>query len=197
MSPNQYARHRGVSRFAVQQAIAYGRLTSASANLAGKRWKIDAAIADAEWEKNTRHRDGRKAAEVDVALAAPDIGDTVARVVADPEHFLRFGPHDIPVDEDGKALPPVIVAAIKMGIEARIKQLELERLRKSLVPADTLERMLEDIGRHLRDSFLGWPARIAHTCATEADPVQMEIILERAVTDILSSIVRQILEQAA
>ena len=47
MSQRQYAAHRGVARSAVQRAINEGRISTAPDG------RIDASLADAEWERNT------------------------------------------------------------------------------------------------------------------------------------------------
>lgn len=51
-SVSDYAKHRGVSQPAVSQAIKSGRLHD-SLTRVGKRWKIDFALADAEWDRTT------------------------------------------------------------------------------------------------------------------------------------------------
>lgn len=47
MSQRQYAAHRGVARSAVQRAINEGRISTTPDG------RIDASLADAEWERNT------------------------------------------------------------------------------------------------------------------------------------------------
>jgi hypothetical protein len=47
MSQRQYAAHRGVARSAVQRAINEGRISTTPDG------RIDADLADAEWERNT------------------------------------------------------------------------------------------------------------------------------------------------
>lgn len=183
MSPKAYADHRGITRFAVQYAINQGRLTAPAATFDGKRWKIDAPLADAQWAKTTRARASGRAT-VDAAavqLAASDLAGSP----------IRFGPHDIPIDADGKPLAPVLVAAIKCGVEAQIKQLELAEKRRALVPAHIAEERLEHLGRSLRDGVLSVPARLAHQLAAESDPVQCEILLEQALVAALLALVEK------
>ncbi len=52
ISIRAYARHRGVSHTAVEKAIAAGRITTLADG------SIDAATADAEWERNTFYPHG-------------------------------------------------------------------------------------------------------------------------------------------
>lgn len=52
MSQRQYAAHRGVARSAVQRAINEGRISTAPDG------RIDAGLADAEWERNTLAPEG-------------------------------------------------------------------------------------------------------------------------------------------
>jgi hypothetical protein len=195
LSPAQYAAHLGVKRQSVNYAIAKGRLTAASLTFdtQRKRWKIDPEIADREWHANTRQRSGVGVASKDDTEGAAPSNDLV---LPDSDGSLGIGLQDLPRDEDGKPLPPMMVAAIKTSLEARIKQLELDKLRRSLVPADAAERTLEDVGRHLRDTILSAPSRIAKQLVGLTDAVQVEIILERALTEALGELVKS-QEQAA
>lgn len=221
LSPRAYAERRGVSRVAVNHAIASGRLSRASAYFDGRRWHIDPEKADEEWERNTRRRRGVNATpEEEAAVAAlecpglpfdpppgdePDAGsarapdapeapEKLAREApaleapreAPPATALRFGPGDVPVDEHGHAIPPVLLAAIKTGIEARMRQLELEERRGQLVPIAEAAKVWAHVAQTLRDAILAVPARLAQELAAEADPVQVEILLERELTRTLN-----------
>lgn len=53
MSIRAYARHRGVSHASVQKAIETGRITTLA------NGQIDPAVADREWEQNTRYSASR------------------------------------------------------------------------------------------------------------------------------------------
>jgi hypothetical protein len=233
LSPNGYAKHRGVSRMAVNQAIAAGRLSKASTHFDGKRWHIDPVLADEEWERNTRRRRGVNAKpEEELAIAALEGGvlpfpAPVAELVPAPDverpaatepvdelveavdevllersrpaervqagdgagtQSMTFGPGDVPVDEDGRPMPPVLVAAIKTGIEARIKQLELEERRGQLVPIAEAAKAWAHVAQTLRDAILSVPARIAKEMAAEGDAAQVEILLERELTRALNAL---------
>jgi len=187
LSPKQYAARLGLKRQSVDYAIAKGRLTAASCTFdtKRKRWLIDPVIADREWNANTKQRRGVGAnAGTDAVPATP--GNDL--LLPEGDGSLGIGLHDLPRDEDGRPLPPMMVAAIKTSLEARLKQLELERTRGSLVPADAVSRTLEHLGRSLRDALLALPARLAHQLASESDPVQVEIQIERAITEALVSL---------
>lgn len=101
---------------------------------------------------------------------------------------MRFGPGDVPVDEDGKPMPPVLVAAIKTGIEARIKQLELEEKRGQLVSIAEVAKAWAHVAQTLRDALLAVPARIAKEMAAENDAAQAEILLEREISRALNAL---------
>ncbi len=189
MSPAQYAAHLGLKRPSVQYAITNGRLTKASCRFdtERKRWLIDPVIADREWHANTRQRRGvGVAAQQERTAAAP--GNDL--VLQEFEGSRGIGLHDLPCDENGNPLTPMMVAAIKTSVEARLKQLELEKMRGSLVPADAAERTLENVARHLRDTILSVPSRIAKQLVGLTDVVQVEIILERALTEALGELVK-------
>jgi phage terminase Nu1 subunit (DNA packaging protein) len=53
MNTADYAKHRGVSRQAVQQAIREGRLGAAITRGPKGQYSIDAGLADVEWDRNT------------------------------------------------------------------------------------------------------------------------------------------------
>lgn len=190
LSPAQYAARLGVKRQSVDYAIAKGRLTAAACTFdtKRKRWLIDPEVADREWHANTRQRRGvgvTAKAELEGAAPSNDL------VLPDSDGSLGIGLQDLPRDEDGKPLPPMMVAAIKTSLEARLKQIELERIRGSLVPADAAERTLEHVGRHLRDTILAVPSRIAKQLVGVTDVVQIEILLERALTEALGELAKR------
>ena len=56
ISQAAYARHRGCTRQAVRQAVAGKRITTF-----GPDKQIDATLADAQWQRNTRARTSSKA----------------------------------------------------------------------------------------------------------------------------------------
>lgn len=196
ITPAQFAKRRGVSRIAVVQALARGRLTEASAKFVDKRWRIDPELADAEWERNTRRRRGvNSTAEEESASEAVATEALLPRSVEDFGPALRFGPGDIPVDEDGRPIPPVLVSAIKTGLEARIKQLELEERKRQLVSVSEAARSWAHVAQTLRDGILSVPSRMAKELAAEDDPVQVEILLEAELIRALNALAEGELER--
>lgn len=184
LSPTAYARSRNITRQAVQQAIASGRLTERSARFVDGRWLIDPAAADEEWRSNTRQRRG-----VNDELERTDPGANELRAPrALGEGPLVIGPDELPVGPDGEPLKPTQVAAWKTAIEAQIKTLELAKLRGELVPADLVEQRLEHVGRVTRDSVLAVPSRLAQQLAALTDPAELEIVLERELTRALLAV---------
>lgn len=65
MNVTEYAKHRGVSQQAVSKALKKGVLTERSAERVGRRWQIDAKVADEEWSERVQgvKQRGEQAAE--------------------------------------------------------------------------------------------------------------------------------------
>lgn len=85
-SLSAYARHRGVSVEAVSKAVAAGRLPTAVVLVDGQPKIADVALADQEWEANTRPRIDqprkprrRSAADADADIDANADGDASQR----------------------------------------------------------------------------------------------------------------------
>lgn len=180
MSMAAYARHRGCSRAAVTKAISTGRIprTAAKKNESG-HWRIDAEIADREWARSTTRE---SAADVEGRRRQ-------AAASADPaDRQFRFAAADIPVDEDGRPLSRVEVQTIRDAIAARREQIELAELRGELVRKDEVRKRIAEMSRTTVNQLLAIPARVSKAVAAEADPAAVEIALEQALVDALTSL---------
>jgi hypothetical protein len=180
MSMVAYARHRGCSRAAVHKAIQSGRISrDAASKTAGGHWRIDAEKADLEWAKSTTRES---------AADAQGRRREAAASVDDADRRFRFAAADIPVDDDGRPLSRVEVQTIRDAIAARREQIELAELRGELVRKDEVTRRVAEISRTTVNQILAVPARVSKTIASVDDPAAVEIALEEALVDALTSL---------
>lgn len=188
LSLKGYAEHRGVAPAAIRRALTEGRIPAAVAVKGDTgRWTIDVAAADAAMDANTRRPKKNPSRVKDTAAAHPELA----------ERELRFGRDQIPVDENGDPLPPVMVQAIKTAVDAQLRQLELEQFRGSLVTADDVERRFRHVGQLVRDKILSVPSRLASKLARLTDETACEIALEEALTEALLALVQAQAGEAA
>ena len=161
ISQAAYARRRGVAKSAVAKAVAEGRIS-----LIGG--KIDPAVADIQWAKNTRARadSGRSGAQAGdggagVALAAP--GGSTAPELAPVQ----------PAGEPGYADYRVIreKADAEMAQRANLKDAGL------LVERSRVERGTFDVVRAFRDAVMAIGQRAAPRCIGLADARDIEHVI--------------------
>lgn len=145
ISQAEYARRRGVAKSAVAKAVAEGRISLIDG-------KVDPAVADIQWARNTRARaDSGRA----VAAAGQGEGQAPASVA------------DAPVaPETGAAAPAQQGAyadarARRETADAETAEINLAKLRGQLVARDRAERGAFDAFRALRDAIMAAPQRAA------------------------------------
>ena len=180
LSMAAYARHRGVSRKAVDKAIAEGRIprTAAKKNRRG-HWEIDVAKADVEWAANTtRESAGVASARREQAAAG----------VAPGERRLLFDAASIPVNEAGEPLSRVEVQTIRDAILAQRDQIELAVLKGDLIRKGDAARVLAELAWTVNNALLAIPARLAKQLAAIEDPADVEIALEEALVNALRAL---------
>lgn len=170
-----YARSKNVSHVAVLKAIKTGRLARAVSRDRAGRPRIDAAIADLEWDDNVdpSARRERKAGGRPTESERGLFGD-VARAAAP-----RPSDPNLPSYTDSRA--------IRELYQARLARLEYEKQAGNLVDADGVRVEAYKAGRSLRDSLLSFPSRVAARLAAETS--------EHAVREILLEEMRLVLEQ--
>lgn len=158
----EYARHRGVSRTTITEAVRSGRIPVQLEN--GKR-KIDIEQADRAWAKNTRH-DKR----------------TSPTKSAPPE-----SPVEPPSTDESNKLPSITSSRqIKEAYQARIAKIEYEEKMGKLVPAD---KMRERIFKHItaaKNKILGIHSKCKIECP-ELPPAAIAVI-ERICRETLEDI---------
>ncbi len=178
MGYREYARHRGVSLGAVQKALRAGRIN------ANADKKIDAAVADREWDVNTdASRIAVSAVEVATPLAQKEISFAApAGEEADKPAAEELTGSDKSASEyrENRSKREYYVAAKH--------QLEYEQLLGQLINVDDAKRIAFTSFRAIRDSVLNVAARIKDQLAAETDPHVCEELLERELSAALASV---------
>ena len=155
LSVRAYAKHRGVSHTAVQQAIASKRLTkSVRLNTRGNPEIISAARADAEWDANTDQSKPRNSVSGAAKPAAED--------ASEPE---QRGPNF----QQSRA--------IREAYLARLAKLEWEEKSGKLINADAVSVAAFNAGRKMRDALFNIPDRISDILAGISDGREVHRIL--------------------
>lgn len=171
MKPNrvtksEYAALRGCAPSAVTRAIKEGRITTVKVD---GRELIEVAVADIQWQQNTRARvDSSSAAEVAAApavIVAHEVGGRVSY-------------------EDARRRRELAEANI-----AEMKQAEMEGL---LIRADAVRAAWAAKITGARDALLQIPSRVAPVLAAATDLVEVTHVLEeelrRALADLSAEV---------
>ncbi|WP_402719127.1 hypothetical protein [Janthinobacterium rivuli] len=178
MGYREYARHRGVSLGAVQKALRAGRIN------ANADKKIDADVADREWDVNTdASRIAVSAVEVATPLAQKEISFAApAGEEADKPAAEELTGSDKSASEyrENRSKREYYVAAKH--------QLEYEQLLGQLINVDDAKRIAFTSFRAIRDSVLNVAARIKDQLAAETDPHVCEELLDRELSAALASV---------
>jgi hypothetical protein len=168
LSIRAYARQRGVSHVAVLRAIKTGRVALEPDGT------VDAAKADASWERSTDP--GRKKP---LARLKPEN----LRPVAEP----ALGSVRETLREQGlPAGPRVTFVEARTAREiamAHLTRLRVQRMKGELVERDRATALVFRLAREERDTWLNWPVRVAALMAAElgVEPHPMQKILETQV----------------
>jgi hypothetical protein len=165
ISQREYARRRGVSHTAVQQAIASGRISTVHG-------KIDPAMADRQWQQNTDQSKPRN------------------RITGQPKH--RRAPDGLPQPmrllatvgadgEDGAAIGYTRARAARELYQAQLAKMELDRQRAALVRADEVKVGAFNMARMAREKLTALPERVATVIAAARVPEEVQRILEEEI----------------
>lgn len=178
MGYREYARHRGVSLGAVQKALRAGRIN------ANADKKIDAAVADREWDVNTdASRIAVSAVEVATPLAQKEIS------FAAPAGEEAYKPAAEELTGSDKSASEYRENRSKREYYVAAKhQLEYEQLLGQLINVDDAKRIAFTSFRAIRDSVLNVAARIKDQLAAETDPHVCEELLDRELSAALASV---------
>ena len=158
MSATQYAKHRGIAPKNVTKAIEEGRI---DAKKSGKKWMINAELADVQWRKNTNMslQDQQKQNE------------------------------SLQVFDDDDGLPSYSQSrAVKESYLAKLKKLEYEKERGSLIDAEEVKRNAYTSGKLVQQKMLAIPDRLAGQLAGMTDVSAIKRVLVDEIRYALSEV---------
>ena len=176
MGITAYARHRGVSLMAVQQAVKANRITRQPDGL------IDSDLADEQWQQNTRHEQSRLGTKRKKDEKPPAVTEPVADAAAEAEAatgHIQAGRHRAATQalRNGEGANFNRARAEREEYNARIARLDYEERLGNLVSRKQIEAEVFNSFRILRDHMLNIPDRVAAMCAAESDSTAVYEIL--------------------
>lgn len=162
ITQSAYARQRGVAKSAVARAVSEGRISLIDG-------KIDPAVADIQWARNTRARADSGRAGASLALGD---GSGTGAAAETPQ-----GPGNAPADA-AAGLPGYSDYRARTE-KATAEKAERENARAAgrLVERDRVERAAFDAFRELRDAVFSTPQRSAPRLVGMTDVREMEALL--------------------
>lgn len=172
ISQREYARRRGISHTAVQQAIASGRISTL-------RGRIDPAMADLQWQRNTDQSKPRN------------------RITGQPRHRRALGEPPLPMrligaidpeGDDGTATGYARARAARELYQAQLAKIELDRQRGILVCADEVKVGAFNMARKARDQLIALPERVSAIIAATQEPAEVKRILGEEIERICQEI---------
>lgn len=175
----QYARSRrarelpGGTREAVRKAVDQGRITAF-----GPDKLIDLALADSQWQRNTRARAGITTSSADVCMAsaaAGPAGQAPERAAADPG-YMQF-------------------RARREEADAQIAEMNAAKMRGTMVMREDVDRAMFEIGREVRDRLMACARRIAAEVASIQTAEGCETVIDREHRIVLAQLVQQFREK--
>lgn len=158
----QYASMRACSREAVRRAVDAGRISAF-----GPDKKVRPALADVEWQENTRARIGSRPAS---ESAAPDSASAAPPAPAPAAPDYNFD------------------RARRERADADLKEMELQERLGQLVRADAVREALASQLGQVRESLLQMPARLAPMLAAEPDQARMQTLLDGELRAVLAKL---------
>jgi len=160
-----YAAHRkanglkGQSHVAVWNAIKTGRIVEPAVRKEGKRWLINAELADRQWAANTKSSDP----------------------VLKSESLSQ--PLDIAIPTWNQE---IIEAKLKRARAiAEREELATQRQKGELLHVRDVRKRWGQNARALRDAFIDLPAKLSEQLAGEAEPEKIKTILTVEIVSIL------------
>jgi hypothetical protein len=186
MSLSEYARHRGCSVSAVQQAAQAGRITR------GPDGRVDSEQADLDWERNTNHNQARykkgtvphRPADIQPSQHRRDPAvDTAAGLKRAETWSQKHAQATMPNAPEGMTYQTA--KAVKEVYDARLKKIELDQKTGLLISKAHVEIAYYNVFHVLRDALLNIPNRIAAQVAAETDPVLIHDLITQELYQIL------------
>lgn len=156
----EYARRRGVAKSAVTQAIQAGRISLING-------RVDPAVADIQWERNSRARaDSGKAA----TTTAPPLASVTPTVDLLPPSTADEGEYSVN-------------RARRERYEADLAQMKLQEQQGDLVRVAEVRAEIGKRVGQLKNNLLQIPARMAHMLQPEARTA-LDVELRQVLTNV-------------
>lgn len=184
-----YAKRRGVSHTAVEKAVKAGRLKRCLLKR-GKWIRIDPALADQEWERNT---DGAQQREPESKAGGAPRGSRPSNA-GKPQETL-FGPEARAAAEEaaaagGKPEEPrgptlTSVRTTELEYRSQLTKLDLDERMGQLVRTSEVAAESFRLGRHVQDALLRIPPRMTGVLMSETDPHAFERTLTTEILKVL------------
>lgn len=154
ISQAEYARRRGVAKSAVAKAVSEGRISLVNG-------KVDPAVADIQWEQNTRARADSKRAG-----AAKADGAGVGQAQTEKAAVAPESPPQAPGYTDYRT--------IREKAEAEMAERNNRKAAGLLVERAQVQRGVFDSFRAMRDEIMSVGQRAAPKCIGLADAREIE-----------------------
>jgi hypothetical protein len=172
ISPAEYAKHRGVSKAAVSKAIKAQRISLIEG-------KIDAAVADMQWARNSRVRagSGRPGAATAGGGAAARGGGVVIAVLPRPlagDAGVGAGDPDAQPGGDDYWNS----RSRREAAEAELAEIELAEKTGQVIAVKAVESVWAQALASMREHLLQVRARLAPLLAAETDAFQIDQMLD-------------------
>lgn len=178
ISQSEYARRRGVAKSAVAKAVAEGRITLING-------KIDQAVADIQWEQNTRARADSKRAGATNGSAGGEGATQPANAASGPESSPAAAPASGYTD----------YRTIREKADAEMAQRANLKDAGLLVDRIPTERGIFDVVRSFRDAVMAIGQRAAPKCIGMADARDIEHVITDETRKALESFEARMLER--
>lgn len=193
MGFREYARYRGVSGEAVSKAVRSGRISTIQ-DQNGNR-KIDPAIADQEWDRNTHHayknvgeyikRKPQPEPEPPPEQNEQTLEERVEAPAPAPAQQHVFTP-DPEAEKASKTYHQS--RSIKEAYSARLQRLAYEEKLGKLINVEKVRVAAFNTARIVRDAILSVPDRISHEIASIQDPHDVHIRMTEALIEALEGL---------
>ncbi|PRX29015.1 hypothetical protein SAMN05216257_10496 [Meinhardsimonia xiamenensis] len=207
----EFAALRGVSRAAVNKAIASGRISlepdgSIDPERAMREWDantdpakqrgVHAGKALSPEEKERRRREAEQRRLERVARRAENFTEEQRQAVrefdeaADARERAGARPGVAPGAgiEGAGGIDINKARTAKTFYEAQLMRQKFRQQEGELVPREAAEKMVTALARRVRDALLAWPTRVSAEMAAElgVEARELEQVLERALWDFLA-----------
>ncbi len=159
----EYAKQRGCSAVAVHKAVKAGRISLIDG-------KIDPAVADVQWARNTRARAGSGGPATDAVSPPAGSGNQPAPSTEGDYWISR---------------------ARREAAEADLAEMKREEQASRLISVGAVRSTLATVLSATRDILLQIPARLAPVLAAESDPAVVHDLVQQELHQALSQLARE------